>query len=175
MTDPQTPSAPEPAPSPDATQKLPAGVPQDPRSTVRMEGLPPVVEDAGRTQKLPPPPEILRPAAPQGSRLWLTLGGLAVLAVLGGGGYLLFFRGTGAPAPLPAAAAETVPAGVQTYLDQARAGDAHAMRMLGVMYYYGLNVPQDREKGIYWYRQAAEKGSDAARKDLAKLQAGSAK
>jgi TPR repeat protein len=36
------------------------------------------------------------------------------------------------------------------------------MRMLGVMYYYGLNVPQDREKGLYWYRQAAAKGSDVA-------------
>lgn len=176
MTDPLTPSAPEPAPLPDATQKLPAGVPQDPRSTVRMEGLPPVVEEAGRTLRLPPPSEVAGAQAARGARIWLVLGGLAILAVLGGGGYLLFFREAGAPAPLPpAGASEAVPAGVQTYLDQARAGDAHAMRMLGVMYYYGLNVPQDREKGIYWYRQAAEKGSDAAREDLAKLQGGPTK
>jgi hypothetical protein len=56
------------------------------------------------------------------------------------------------------------------YLEQAKAGDAHAMRMLGVMYYYGLNVPQDREKGLYWYRKAAERGSDAARIELEKLE-----
>jgi len=43
--------------------------------------------------------------------------------------------------------------------------------MLGVMYYYGLNVPQDREKGLYWYRKAAEKGSDVARGELNKLEA----
>jgi len=46
------------------------------------------------------------------------------------------------------------------------------MRMLGVMYYYGLNVPQDREKGLQWYRKAAEKGSDAARLELAKIEGG---
>ena len=44
------------------------------------------------------------------------------------------------------------------------------MRMLGVMYYYGLNVPQDREKGLYWYRKAVEKGSDAARSELSKIE-----
>ena len=61
---------------------------------------------------------------------------------------------------------------VQAYLDQAKAGDTHAMRMLGAMYTYGLNVPQDRENGLYWYRKAAERGSDAARIELGKLEAG---
>jgi TPR repeat protein len=46
------------------------------------------------------------------------------------------------------------------------------MRMLGVYYYNGLNVPQDREKGIYWYRKAAEKGSDAARAELNQIEGG---
>ena len=162
MTDPQTP------PSPDATQRLPAGPPQDPRSTVKLEALPSVATDPGLTPRPAPPPV---PEDARGSMIRKVLGAFAFLAVLGGGAYLLFFRGAPTPAPvLPAPAAEAVPPGVQAYLDQAKAGDAHAMRMLGVMYYYGLNVPQDREKGLHWYRQAAEKGSDAAREELAKLQ-----
>ncbi|HEX9009931.1 MAG TPA: hypothetical protein VF804_06150 [Holophagaceae bacterium] len=165
MTDPQTP------PSPDATQQLPTGMPLDPRSTVKLEVLPPVAADPVRTQDpdLPPRPAM---GEARGARLWKVLGGIAFLAVLLGGGYLVLFRG--GPVPVPAAQApvpEALPPGVQTYLDQAKAGDAHAMRMLGVMYYYGLNVPQDREKGLHWYREAAEKGSDAAREELAKLQA----
>ena len=47
----------------------------------------------------------------------------------------------------------------------------NAMRTLGVMYYNGLNVPQDREKGLYWYRRAAEKGSATAKAELAQLEA----
>ena len=33
-----------------------------------------------------------------------------------------------------------------------------------------LNVPQDREKGLHWYRQAAGKGSAAAQAELTKLE-----
>ena len=168
MIDPQTPPSPEPVPSPDATQRLPAGLPQDPRSTVKLEALPSVATDPGLTPRpaLPPVAEDAR-----GPMLRKVLGGFALLAVLGGGAYLLFFREEPVPAHVALAPApEAVPPGVQAYLDQAKAGDAHAMRMLGVMYYYGLNVPQDREKGLHWYRQAAEKGSDAAREELAKLE-----
>lgn len=173
MTDPQ--KSPEPAPSPDATQRILPGTPQDPRSTVKMETLPPLVAGSDQTQRLPPPPLAAGSPAGRGGWLWTALGGAAALAVLGGGGYLLFLRKAEEPAAVPhIRPVEAVPPGVQTYLDQAKAGDAHAMRMLGVMYYYGLNVPQDREKGLYWYRQAAEKGSDAAREELAKL-AGAAK
>jgi len=43
------------------------------------------------------------------------------------------------------------------------------MRMLGTLYYNGLNVPQDRDEGIRWYRKAAAAGSVAARKDLEQL------
>jgi TPR repeat protein len=43
------------------------------------------------------------------------------------------------------------------------------MRMLGTMYYNGLNVQQDTREGIRWYRKAAAAGSVAARKDLEQL------
>jgi hypothetical protein len=210
MSDPET-SAPEhPEPSPDATQRLVVGVPEDPLRTQRLElgvergggpasastvkltredipasetqkvvnpmaGDPPIRvqrEDqpalaTGRAQKLPQAP------APR-ARRWpipLAIGLLVVLAV---GAFLMIPRDS-APPPPPVeprpTAAEATPPGAQVYLEQAKAGDAHAMRMLGVMYYYGLNVPQDREKGLYWYRQAAEKGSDAARAELSRLEA----
>jgi hypothetical protein len=82
-------------------------------------------------------------------------------------------QAAGGPVPVaPVIAAGSLPAGAQAYLEQARKGDANAMRMLGVMYYHGLNVPQDREKGLYWYRQAAAKGSEAARSELNKIEGG---
>ena len=121
-----------------------------------------------------------RPSAagtvPSRAGLWklpLTLG---AVVVLGAGAYLIFSRGPVLTPDLPAAGlpvgdrSGAAPQGAQLYFEQAQAGDAHAMRMLGVMYYYGLNVPQDREKGLYWYRKAAEKGSDAARADLNRLE-----
>jgi TPR repeat protein len=46
------------------------------------------------------------------------------------------------------------------------------MYMLGVMFDQGLNVPQDREKGLYWKRKAAENGSEAARSELSKIEGG---
>jgi len=99
---------------------------------------------------------------------------LGVLVVLGVAAYQVFAKGPAARSLSPAAGImpAPLPAGVQVQLDLALAGDAHAMRMLGVMYYYGLNVPQDREKGLYWYRKAAEKGSDAARSELNKIERG---
>lgn len=96
-----------------------------------------------------------------------------VFGVLTLAGAALYFVSVREPAPsreASAPASESVPPGAQVYLDQAKAGDAHAMRMLGVMYYYGLNVPQDREKGLQWYRKAAEQGSEAARAELARLE-----
>jgi TPR repeat protein len=46
------------------------------------------------------------------------------------------------------------------------------MHMLAVMYYNGLNLPKDREKGLYWYRKAAAQGSDAARAELSAIEGG---
>lgn len=130
-----------------------------------------VPESAGETQKLAVRPE---PRKPMAWKLPLALA-LGALVVLGAAAYLIFGKG---PAPLPppflaeAAPAESVPQAAKVYLEQAKAGDARAMRMLGVMYYNGLDVPRDREKGIYWYRMAADKGSDAARKELSQLEGG---
>ncbi|WP_257312369.1 tetratricopeptide repeat protein [Geothrix fuzhouensis] len=108
---------------------------------------------------------------------WKLLLGFGGILVLGGAVFLLSSRGPEARVPKPQGEASKVgtPDAIRAYLDQAQTGDVHAMRMLGVMYYYGLNVPQDREEGLRWYRQAAEKGSDAAREDLARLQVGAAK
>ena len=99
---------------------------------------------------------------------------LLLLVLAGGGGatYLYLNRAPVHKAvPTRAETPEAVPEGARVYLDQAKAGDANAMRMLGAMFYNGLNVPQDREKGLYWYRQAAEKGSKAAKAELAQLEA----
>jgi TPR repeat protein len=153
-------------PSPAETQKLVLPLAGDPPIRVQKTDQP--AQAQGQTQA--------RPATPAEGRPWLggklpwVVGALAVLGVMA---YLALGRNA-APAPAAAhaiPATEPIPAGAQVYLEQAKTGDAHAMRMLGVMYYYGLNVPQDREKGLYWYRQAAEKGSDAARSELARLEA----
>ena len=62
-----------------------------------------------------------------------------------------------------------VPPPLRPYYDRAQAGDPSAMRMLGTMYYNGLNVTQDTREGLRWYRKAAAAGSVAARKDLEQL------
>ncbi|MDP1832396.1 MAG: SEL1-like repeat protein [Geothrix sp.] len=214
MSDPETADPANPEPAPDATLRLPSGVPVDPRGTQQMD-LSSILSkqlEAGNTLKLPrgapvagsdparkrarptagePPIRVqkvdqpaeaagqtqhqsLRPEAPgpAGWKLPLALGGILVL---GAAAYLVFSRGPAAQPGVmpPPAGSGAVSAGVQAYLEQAKAGDAHAMRMLGAMYYYGLNVPQDREKGLYWYRKAAEKGSDAARSELSRIEGGS--
>jgi hypothetical protein len=62
-----------------------------------------------------------------------------------------------------------IPPSLRPYYDRAMAGDASAMRMLGTMYYNGLNVPPDTREGIRWYRRAAAAGSVAAGRDLEQL------
>jgi TPR repeat protein len=95
--------------------------------------------------------------------------------VLGGAVFLVSSRGPALQAPAARAAAPEseaeVPGAARAYLDQAKAGDANAMRMLGAMYYYGLDVPPNREKGLSWYRKAAEAGSEVARTELSRLEA----
>jgi TPR repeat protein len=168
------------------TQKLPLPeLPGDPRQTQKLPmspgGDPPIrlqkvdqpAGAEGQTLKL-----VLRPQAPRRSR-WLLPVGLAGLLVLAAAAYGLRSRQPSPQTPgepgvgmTQGGGTEPVPPAAQVYLEQAQAGDAHAMRMLGAMYYYGLNVPQDRDKGLYWYRKAAEKGSDAARAELSKLEGG---
>ena len=156
-----------PEPSLAATQKLVVSRPDDPPLRKQKVDLP--AEAEGQTQTGPLQPGAARPFP------WKLPTAVGLLVVLGGIAYLAFPKRS-QPQPLPAARVatptESVPPSVQTYLDQANAGDTHAMRMLGVYYYNGLNVPQDREKGIYWYRKAAEKGSDAARAELNQIEGG---
>ncbi len=150
--------------SPDQTRKLALPLTSDPVQRNQKISLP--AETAGQTQA--PAPARGTPRS-WGWKVGVGLGGLVVLgAVI----LLLSSRGPELQVanPRPPKAEGEAPDAVRAYLDQARGGDVHAMRMLGVMYYYGLNVPQDRERGLHWYRQAAEKGSDAAREDLAKLE-----
>lgn len=201
-------------PASDATVRLPAGVPDDPYATQRVNlakdlgidttqklpvGAPAASSEATlklartrmdeppiRIQRVDPPAEAEgrtqdRPMAPSAPRPlnWRWPLGLGALVVLGAVVFLLIPRG---PSPShgsivgassrPAATAEALPPEVQAYLERAKAGDTHAMRMLGAMYLQGLNVPRDREKGLYWYRQAAEKGSDAARAELSQIEGG---
>ena len=162
--------APEPASSSEDTLTMPRPKLNDP--PIRVQKVDQPAEAAGQTQRLP-----LQAEAPRGFgwKIPLAVGGGVVLVAAA---ILVFSRGTAsqsavAPASVaPSIAGEAVPAGAQAYLGKAKAGDVYAMRMLGVMYYNGLNVAQDREKGLYWYRQAAAKGSEAARSELSKIEGG---
>ena len=155
-------------PSPDQTQRMP--LPKLDPPSLPAQKIDQAARSATQTQKLALKPE---PRKRLGWKLPLALVG--VLVVLGAAAYLWFGRGA-APLPPPflaeAVSPESVPKAARVYLEQAKAGDARAMRMLGAMYYNGLNVPKDRAKGIYWYRMAAEKGSDAARIELSQLEGG---
>jgi len=242
MPNPEIPDPSSPEGPPDATLRLPLGVPADPRSTVQMHipqqpdalsapqspisepsanasqtqkmpisellanpdqtqkvSIPEVLTHSNQTQKLLLPlgdePPLRRqkvdlPAEAEGQTqqaalqpdaakpLWgKLLLGLGALVVLGVGVALLIARrpsplvpGATASVSMDPGAAESIPPAARSYFERAQAGDTYAMRMLGAMYYYGLNVPQDRAKGLYWYRKAAEQGSDAARTELNKIE-----
>ncbi len=142
--------------------------------TLLNPGIPPVLAQASTLAvPLPPPPT----PAPRSWKLPAALVGLVVLGVVV---YLVLSRlpvpppSASTPSPRPAVvvphAGEALPASVQGYVDKAQAGDVNAMRMLGAMYYNGLNVPRDPVKGLAWYRKAAEQGSMAARAELDKLE-----
>lgn len=155
--------------APDQTHKLVLPMTSDP--VQRTQKISIQAGTSGQTQT---------PGAPGGASrpwTWKLLLGFGIILALGGAALLLSSRRPEIQVPKPQAGVREAgaPDAIRAYLDQAEAGDVHAMRMLGVMYYYGLNVQQDQEKGLHWYRQAAEKGSDAARKDLSRLQAGAGK
>jgi len=112
---------------------------------------------------------------------WKLPVGLGALVLLGVVAAVLITRRTepstrsaanGEPSSSGSVGVESVPPAAQAYLAQAKAGDTHAMHMLGVMFLYGLNVPRDSAKGLYWYRKAAEGGNEAARTELGKLEGG---
>jgi hypothetical protein len=156
-----------PEPASNETQKLVISRPDEP--PIRRQKVDPPVETEGQTQNGLLQPEVGR------SFGWKLPAALGLLLVVGVATFLVFSKRTPPPRFQPTAAVvtiESVPASVQLYLEQAKSGDTHAMRMLGAYYYNGLNVPRDREKGLYWYRKAAEKGSDAARAELNQIEGG---
>lgn len=169
----------------DSTQKLPRGVPPPPTDQTQKLARPRMEEPPIRVQRVDQPARAegqtqdpFRPAPPKALD-WRWPLGLGALVVLGAATFLMVSRGPSTASERLVAGpagttgkAESLPPDVQVYLEQARAGDTHAMRMLGAMYLQGLNVPKDREKGLYWYRKAAEMGSDAARSELNQIEGG---
>ena len=69
-------------------------------------------------------------------------------------------------APVRAQDEPTLPAGASADIRAAEAGDADAQYRLGVMYEFGLEVPQDEAEAVAWYRLAAEQGHATAQYDL---------
>ena len=125
------------------------------------------------TQPIPLGPP---PARPRRLRNWI--GGIIAVAILAGAALsYLRERPSALPGTEPMGAfrsQKSIPPTLRPYYDKAVTGDASAMRMLGTMYYNGLNVPQDTREGIRWYRKAAAAGSVAAAKDLEQLGLGPA-
>ena len=173
-TDPEPGALPAPR-SPRDTQPIPLlahpGQPgaADPQATVAR----PV---RGAEAQVPAPPEPAAPAEASGPGLfrsmpgpWLVLGSVALAIVIWAGATILRKHPAAGPGAAPAAAADQPPPPLRAYYDRASNGDVSAMRMLGTMYYNGLNVPQDMKEGVRWYRKAAAAGSVAAAKDLEQL------
>ena len=94
--------------------------------------------------------------------------GLVAVLILGGS-LAYFFLNPGGDLPAELRKEDDMPPVLRPYLDRAAQGDSGAMRMLGTMYYNGLNVRQNKKEGIRWFRKAAAAGSVAARKDLEQL------
>ncbi len=112
------------------------------------------------------------------SKIWIS-GAIGALLLVIGGVYFTFFRpplNTKSPLiTLPNQTAEPilpVPTDMQGTLAQAKAGDSKAMHMLGVSFYYGLNVPQNRAEGLRWMRKAAAAGNEKAKSDLRQMETG---
>jgi TPR repeat protein len=125
------------------------------------------------TQPIPvgPPPIPPRP------RLRYLIGGIIAVLILAGAALSIYREhpsGSGTGLLDGARPEKNIPPTLRPYYDRAVTGDASAMRMLGTMYYNGLNVPQDTREGIRWYRKAAAAGSVAAQKDLEQLGLGPA-
>jgi TPR repeat protein len=164
---------------PDATVRQPTGEPVDPQSAprlahprpdeapLRVQRVDQPAAAAGQTLKV----TFLPASGPSRWKVPLVLG---LVVVLGGSAYLAFSRSKALPPPQPAAAPprQSLPPAAKAILEQAEAGDVRAMHTLGLMYYNGLNLPQDRKKGLYWLRKAAEKGSVGARSELSQIEGG---
>lgn len=114
----------------------------------------------------PAPPSRGRPRR----RYWIG-GSIAVLILAGAALSVFRVRPSGSGIGLldGPRSEKSIPPALRPYYDRAVTGDPSAMRMLGTMYYNGLNVAQDTKEGLRWYRKAAAAGSVAAQKDLEQL------
>jgi hypothetical protein len=159
---PDTPRPNEPNLDPLATVALKGGLPKDALGTVKIP--------AGSLD-LPGTP----PATGRGWVPWV-IGGVAAAGVALG----VWIWSAREPVPTqevvalqaPVPSSESLSPEVKALVKEAEGGNVHAMRTLALWYYYGLNVPKDRVKGLDWYRKAAAAGSSAARQELAQIESG---
>ena len=148
------------------------------------EGMPPSPATGSQTEALPvlaspqSVPAMAQPAPVAGGALKRWLGLAACLLLLAGLAIYWAMR-PGTPgdvnteAPLEETnrpASEPVPPELRPYMDQAAKGDAKAMHMIALMYWNGLNVQQDRAKGLAWYRKSAAAGDKGAQKELSVIE-----
>ena len=148
----------------------------------------PLPEPKFQTKPIASPIKLVIPApipmAPQAipaessSKMWIPVA-IGILLLIIGGIYFAFFRTSlkmNLPlVTLPNQATEpslSVPADMQGTLAQAKGGDSKAMHMLGVSFYYGLNVPQNKAEGLRWMRKAAGAGNEKAKSDLRQMESG---
>lgn len=61
---------------------------------------------------------------------------------------------------------DAYPADTAELEEKAAAGDADSLFTLGVMYYFGYNVPKDLDKSLQFYNEAADKNHAAAQYNL---------
>jgi len=141
------------------TQPLAVGEPSAPEPAMPIKAL--------ELYTPPDPPPVQPPA--RGKRLRYWIGAAVAVLILAGVAASFLRERPAAPAPAGATAGQDILPALRPYYQRAQAGDVNAMRMLGTMYYNGLNVPQNTEEGIRWYRKAAAAGSVAAKKDLEQL------
>lgn len=88
--------------------------------------------------------------------------GLALVCVAGMGTWTLVGPKVADPVP-------SLPPEIAALRAQAENGDVAAMRLLGLRYAYGLQVPADPVEAARWLGKAAQAGSSSARKELAAL------
>ncbi len=85
---------------------------------------------------------------------------------------LVFAAGVAVAADDPAAECldavqrEDFDAAVTPCTKAAEQGHATAQRNLGVMYFWGYGVPEDKAKAVKWYTKAGEQGDDSAQFQL---------